>query len=75
VGRPRGHSAGAALTLPTQRGSVWMDGRRLRWIAEDVVEPVHEGANPLFRRLEHMFVRLDRASDGTGLLQQNMQDA
>jgi hypothetical protein len=52
-----------------------MDGRRFRWIAEDVVEPVHEGANPLFRRLEHMFVRLDRASDGTGLLQQNMQDA
>jgi hypothetical protein len=48
-------------------------GRCLWWIAEDVIEPVQQGAKPHFRRLEHMFVRLDRASDGTGNLQQDMQ--
>jgi hypothetical protein len=48
-------------------------GRGLWWIAEDVIEPVQQGAKAHFRRLEHMFVRLDRASDGTGHLQQDMQ--
>jgi hypothetical protein len=70
-----GHRAGAAVALPAQGDSMWVGWRRVHWIAEDAVEPVHQSAKPCFRRLEHMFVRLIRGSDGMGVSQRVLQNA
>ena len=43
---------------------VWRRVRR--WIAENVIEQAQPGAQSPRRRLEHMFVRVGEASDGTG---------
>ena len=62
--RARRDHAGTALALPPQRRPVLMDPRRLR-IAEDVVEAAQKRAKTVRRHMEHMFERVERASDGT----------
>jgi hypothetical protein len=75
--RGRGRdAAGAAFSLPAQRpsvrvgragiGAIGIRSRVRRRVAEDVVEAAQPGAQTQLRRLEHMFVRVERGADGTG---------
>jgi len=57
-----------AVRMMGMGGEALVVGARLSWVvAEDIVEPAQPGAEALFGRLEHMFVSLGQASDGTPL--------
>jgi hypothetical protein len=67
------YAAGPALALPAERAAMRVRGPRLeielrviRWVAEEVVDERHPGAQAGLGRLEHMFETLGGGSDGMG---------
>jgi hypothetical protein len=68
--------AGAAHRLPVKWLAVGMRegcGGLCRRVAEHVIEEAQEALEALWSKREHMFARLGRGSDGTGVLQRILQ--